>query len=169
MANLAKLSQNGAQDVIARQAKDRAAIEQKRRQGSDALTGHKTDAAAIAVKAVLAEPELPASSSSRHSSVEHSMTRLQRACGSPPSRAAGSLRGCADGRRSKPATKGCISLSVRPVLDGGGTETGMFEVPAGGRRYRALELLVKQKRMSKIETDALRRAGASQMQRQVPD
>ena len=29
------------------------------------------------------------------------------------------------------------------------TETGMFEVPAGGRRYRALELLVKQKRMAK--------------------
>ena len=25
----------------------------------------------------------------------------------------------------------------------------MFEVPAGGRRYRALELLVKQKRMAK--------------------
>lgn len=30
-----------------------------------------------------------------------------------------------------------------------GNETGMFEVPAGGRRYRALELLVKQKRMAK--------------------
>ncbi|MGY4298946.1 ParB-like chromosome segregation protein Spo0J [Bradyrhizobium sp. i1.4.4] len=27
----------------------------------------------------------------------------------------------------------------------------MFEVPAGGRRYRALELLVKQKRMAKTE------------------
>ena len=27
----------------------------------------------------------------------------------------------------------------------------MFEVPAGGRRYRALELLVKQKRMSKTQ------------------
>jgi ParB family chromosome partitioning protein len=25
----------------------------------------------------------------------------------------------------------------------------MFEVPAGGRRYRALELLVKQKRMTR--------------------
>lgn len=34
------------------------------------------------------------------------------------------------------------SLSVRPVLDEAGDETGMFEVPAGGRRYRALELLV---------------------------
>ncbi|ESZ02789.1 MULTISPECIES: ParB/RepB/Spo0J family partition protein [unclassified Mesorhizobium] len=43
------------------------------------------------------------------------------------------------------------SLNVRPVLDGEGNETGMFEVPAGGRRYRALELLVKQKRISKTE------------------
>ena len=43
------------------------------------------------------------------------------------------------------------SLTVRPVLDGDGSETGMFEVPAGGRRYRALELLVKQKRMAKTQ------------------
>ncbi|RWE06347.1 MAG: ParB/RepB/Spo0J family partition protein [Mesorhizobium sp.] len=43
------------------------------------------------------------------------------------------------------------SLNVRPMLDGEGKETGMFEVPAGGRRYRALELLVKQKRMAKSE------------------
>jgi ParB family chromosome partitioning protein len=41
------------------------------------------------------------------------------------------------------------SLSVRPVLDAEGNETGMFEVPAGGRRYRALELLVRQKRLAK--------------------
>src|ERR1700741_4986630 len=41
------------------------------------------------------------------------------------------------------------SLTVRPVLDGDGVETGMFEVPAGGRRYRALELLVKQKRLAR--------------------
>jgi len=34
------------------------------------------------------------------------------------------------------------SLNVRPVLDADGQETGMFEVPAGGRRFRALELLV---------------------------
>jgi len=27
----------------------------------------------------------------------------------------------------------------------------MFEVPAGGRRYRALELLVQQKRMAKTQ------------------
>ena len=43
------------------------------------------------------------------------------------------------------------SLSVRPILDGEGQETGMFEVPAGGRRFRALELLVKQKRMTKTQ------------------
>ena len=41
------------------------------------------------------------------------------------------------------------SLTVRPVLDEAGVETGMFEVPAGGRRYRALELLVKQKRLAR--------------------
>ncbi|MER9442198.1 ParB/RepB/Spo0J family partition protein [Mesorhizobium sp. M0340] len=40
-------------------------------------------------------------------------------------------------------------LSVRPVVDQAGAETGMFEIPAGGRRYRALELLVKQKRFAK--------------------
>src|SRR6266403_4039252 len=43
------------------------------------------------------------------------------------------------------------SLSVRPILDAEGQETGMFEVPAGGRRFRALELLVKQKRMNKTQ------------------
>jgi len=40
-------------------------------------------------------------------------------------------------------------LNVRPVLNADGVETGMFEVPAGGRRYRALQLLVKQKRLAK--------------------
>jgi ParB family chromosome partitioning protein len=40
-------------------------------------------------------------------------------------------------------------LSVRPVTDQAGAETGMFEIPAGGRRFRALELLVKQKRLAK--------------------
>ncbi|MEA3263459.1 MAG: ParB/RepB/Spo0J family partition protein [Pseudomonadota bacterium] len=49
------------------------------------------------------------------------------------------------------ARRGLIqSLHVRPVLDDDGVETGMFEVPAGGRRFRALELLVKQKRLAKI-------------------
>jgi ParB family chromosome partitioning protein len=43
------------------------------------------------------------------------------------------------------------SLSVRPILDAEGQETGMFEVPAGGRRFRALEHLVKQKRMNKTQ------------------
>jgi ParB family chromosome partitioning protein len=41
------------------------------------------------------------------------------------------------------------SLSVRPVLDEAGEATGIYEVPAGGRRFRALELLVKQKRLAK--------------------
>ncbi len=41
------------------------------------------------------------------------------------------------------------SLNVRAVLDAQGAETGMFEVPAGGRRFRALDLLVRQKRLSK--------------------
>ena len=35
------------------------------------------------------------------------------------------------------------------MLDAKGSETGMFEVPAGGRRYQALALLVKQKRLAK--------------------
>ncbi|MDA9433476.1 ParB/RepB/Spo0J family partition protein [Bradyrhizobium sp. CCBAU 51627] len=43
------------------------------------------------------------------------------------------------------------SLNVRAVVDAEGNETGMFEVPAGGRRYRALELLVKQKRMAETQ------------------
>ncbi len=54
------------------------------------------------------------------------------------------------------------SITVRPVLDADGAETGMYEIPAGGRRYRALELLVKQKRLSRtapipcvIRTDGL--------------
>jgi ParB family transcriptional regulator, chromosome partitioning protein len=41
------------------------------------------------------------------------------------------------------------SLTVRPIVDADGAETGMFEIPAGGRRYHALELLVKQKRLSR--------------------
>lgn len=54
------------------------------------------------------------------------------------------------------------SLTVRAIVDADGTETGMFEVPVGGRRFRALELLVKQKRLAKtapipcvIRTDGL--------------
>ena len=41
------------------------------------------------------------------------------------------------------------SLSVRHVLDAAGAETGMYHVQAGGRRYRALALLVKTKRLAK--------------------
>ena len=41
------------------------------------------------------------------------------------------------------------NLNVRPLLDGEGQETGTFEVPAGGRRFRALEHLVRTKRMAK--------------------
>ena len=41
------------------------------------------------------------------------------------------------------------SLNVRPMLDEAGPETGRFEIPAGGRRFQALSLLVKQKRLVK--------------------
>ena len=41
------------------------------------------------------------------------------------------------------------SLSVRPLVDGHGAETGKFAVTAGGRRLAALKLLVKQKRLAK--------------------
>ena len=48
------------------------------------------------------------------------------------------------------ARRGLIQgLNVRAVLGDDGQETGEFEVPAGGRRYRALERLVKQKRLAK--------------------
>ena len=41
------------------------------------------------------------------------------------------------------------SLSVWPVSGADGAETGKFEIPAGGRRFQALSLLVKQKRLAK--------------------
>ena len=41
------------------------------------------------------------------------------------------------------------SLSVRAVIDEDGQPTDRYEVQAGGRRYRALELLVKQKRLGR--------------------
>src|SRR3546814_912172 len=40
-------------------------------------------------------------------------------------------------------------LNLRPTLDDEGQETGRFHLPAGGRRFRALELLVKRKRLAK--------------------
>src|SRR3954454_2935240 len=43
------------------------------------------------------------------------------------------------------------SLHVRPVLDGAGVETGLFEVTAGGRRLQALQRLVKAKRLAKTQ------------------
>ena len=33
------------------------------------------------------------------------------------------------------------SITVRPVLDESGTETGMYTLPAGGRRFGALGLI----------------------------
>lgn len=41
------------------------------------------------------------------------------------------------------------SLNVRAEVDGDGNETGIYRIPAGGRRYRALELLVAQKKLAK--------------------
>lgn len=50
------------------------------------------------------------------------------------------------------AYRGLIeSLNVRPKKNADGEETGRYEVPAGGRRFRALELLVRQKRMAKSQ------------------
>jgi ParB family chromosome partitioning protein len=43
------------------------------------------------------------------------------------------------------------SLTVRVQRDAEGNVTGFFEVPAGGRRFRALQQLVKQRRMAKTE------------------
>ena len=41
------------------------------------------------------------------------------------------------------------SLSVRPILNDANEETGLYGVQAGGRRLRALQLLVKQKKLAK--------------------
>ena len=41
------------------------------------------------------------------------------------------------------------NLTVRPVLNAAGAETGNFEVVAGGRRLAALKLLVKRKAIAK--------------------
>lgn len=48
------------------------------------------------------------------------------------------------------ARRGLLSaLTVRAVRDAAGAETGMFEVPAGGRRFQALQRLAKAKRLAK--------------------
>lgn len=41
------------------------------------------------------------------------------------------------------------NLNVRPLVNEDGEETGMYKVPAGGRRFKAVGLLVKQKRFPK--------------------
>lgn len=54
------------------------------------------------------------------------------------------------------------SLTVRQMLDEHRTETGVFEIPPGGLRYRPLELLVTQKLLAQtapvgriVRTDGL--------------
>jgi ParB family chromosome partitioning protein len=48
------------------------------------------------------------------------------------------------------AARGLLqSLSVRPVLDAEGNETGRYGIQAGSRRFRALKLLVKQRKLAK--------------------
>src|ERR1700722_19727717 len=48
------------------------------------------------------------------------------------------------------ANRGLLqSLNARPVIGADGEETGFYEIPAGGRRYRALERLVTAKRLDK--------------------
>lgn len=55
-----------------------------------------------------------------------------------------------DDLREDIAARGLLqSLNVRPILDAAGNPTGKYEVPAGGRRFRALEQLVKAKRLPK--------------------
>jgi len=60
------------------------------------------------------------------------------------------------------------SITVRPVLDAAGIETGMYEIPAGGRRFRALELLVKQKRLAKTAPIPWRCARRANPRRRSP-
>ena len=55
-----------------------------------------------------------------------------------------------DELREDIARRGLLqSLNVRPLLDAKGVDTGKYEVPAGGRRFRALEQLVKARRLPK--------------------
>ena len=57
-----------------------------------------------------------------------------------------------DGLASDIERRGLLqSLTVRAQRDEEGNETGRYEVPAGGRRFRALQQLVKQRRMAKTE------------------
>jgi hypothetical protein len=75
---------------------------------------------------------------------------LQQARAQPIERSAGEGRRLdrGTGRGHRPARP--APRPQRPAGRGScGVETGMFEIPAGGRRFRALELLVKQKRLAK--------------------
>lgn len=48
------------------------------------------------------------------------------------------------------AARGLLqSLSVRPILDGKAEETGTYGIQAGSRRFRALKLLVKQRKLAR--------------------
>jgi DNA-directed RNA polymerase specialized sigma24 family protein len=58
-------------------------------------------------------------------------------------------RGRRDSLRGKQGVPLGLHRLAPPVRDADGVETGTYEIPAGGRRYRALELLVKQKRLAK--------------------
>lgn len=50
---------------------------------------------------------------------------------------------------------------MRPIVGAEGKETGVFEVATGGGRFRALELLVKQRRMKGLTTISIKsRRGA---------
>ncbi len=75
------------------------------------------------------------------------------------------------------AARGLLqSLSVRPILDADGIETGAYGIQAGSRRFRALKLLVKQKKLPKnapipciVKTDGYAEADslAENVQRQA--
>ncbi len=75
------------------------------------------------------------------------------------------------------AARGMLqSLSVRPILDSDGAETGHYGIQAGSRRFRALKLLVKQKKLAKnapvpciVKTDVFAEADslAENVQRQA--
>lgn len=51
----------------------------------------------------------------------------------------------------KSITHRTLLLNISAIVDAEGNETGTFEVPAHGLRYRALGLLTKQKRMAKAQ------------------
>ncbi|KQV33401.1 hypothetical protein ASE37_17640 [Rhizobium sp. Root268] len=44
------------------------------------------------------------------------------------------------------------SINVRPELDAEGKDTGTYPIPVGGRRYRALKLLVDRKQLTKTSS-----------------